>query len=293
MQVSEAKEPVIKKVPIVGFIRYSCRLNFGRSNFNYDDLFDTRYLDYRLNIFRNVTLKSFQEQSNKNFVIFLLHSESLPQKYKDIFKEMEQNNHFLRNIYISDCETKGTGYADAFEGSMKYVDFVNGVSISFRIDNDDAVPADFICRLNAFLKPEYQGFAISYPNMLIVQRVGINKYLKQEKWYVSNSIGLAYVTNAANYKVVLTLGDHGKINQKYSMLYLPEKGGLQTINGKNVANSLDLGHVSSFDDVSLRAAMLKDGYADFDFTCLNIQRRIVVLDVVKKVINFIKKRRWR
>ena len=278
----------MKKVPIVGFIRYSCRASFKRNN-----LFEPKNLDYRLNIFKNVTLKSFQEQSSKNFIVFLLHSESLPQKYKYIFKEIERDNDFLRNIYISDSEIEGKDYVDAVEGSIKHVDFTNDTSINFRIDNDDAVPVDFIRGLNNFLKPTYQGFVISYPNVSIVQRTGINEYLKQERCLLSNSIGLAYVTNATDYKTIMTLGDHGRVNRKHPMISLPEKGGLQTINGKNIMNSLYLGQVSSFDDASLRTAILKDGYSNFDFTCLDIRKRRIVLDTAKKTINYIKKRRWR
>jgi len=137
-------------VPIVGFIRYSCRASFARSDF-----FHSEYLDYRLGIFKDVTLKSFQEQTDTDFVIFLLHSESLPQKYKDIFQELERNNAFLRAIYIPDSELEGDAYRSAVEGSKKHVKPLNGMSINFRIDNDDAVHSDFIARLKYFLKPVF------------------------------------------------------------------------------------------------------------------------------------------
>jgi hypothetical protein len=89
----------MNKAPIVGFIRYSCRASFTR-----DDFFQPKYLDYRLGIFKNVTLRCFQEQNDRDFNILLLHSENLPQKYREIFKDMEANNSFFYYIYIPDSE---------------------------------------------------------------------------------------------------------------------------------------------------------------------------------------------
>jgi len=274
----------LTKAPIAGFIRYSCRASFTRDNF-----FRPEYLDYRLNIFRNVTLKSFQEQTDKDFNILLLHSENLPEKYKDIFKRMEEDNSFLHNIYIPDSEIEGKDYVNAVEGSVDYVEFVNDMSINFRIDNDDALPRDYIKRLKEFLRPEFSGFVISFPNVSIIQRNKANNFLRQEKYFPSNSIGLAYVTAKDQYKTIMTLGDHGKINQKHPMILLPGRGGIQTINGKNIMNALYLGYVSSLDGNAIKTFLKENGYSDFDFTCLNIRKRRIILDTVIKTKNFIRK----
>jgi len=149
----------MKKTSVIGFVRYSCYTpSWGKKSLNY---LNPEYLDYRLNIFRNVTLKSFQEQSDKDFNIFLLHSKNLPQKYKDIFKTLEDNNDFLHNMYFSDSEDISN---DILTQSIENVEFYGGeVAISFRIDNDDALPLDFISRLKCYLKPEFIGYAISIP----------------------------------------------------------------------------------------------------------------------------------
>ena len=59
--------------PILGFVYYSIRTGFRGKKFS--DFFQPKYFDYRLDIFQNVTLKSFQDQSDKDFNVFLLHSE--------------------------------------------------------------------------------------------------------------------------------------------------------------------------------------------------------------------------
>jgi hypothetical protein len=275
----------MNKQPIIGFVRYSCRASFTRSDF-----FKPEYLDYRLNIFRNITLKSFQEQTNKDFIIFILHSENLPDKYKNIFKNLEDDYPFLYNIYIPDSESEGIDYVNAVESTSKYVDFYNDMSINFRIDNDDALHCDFINKLKGFLKQEFNGYIISFPDIYIIQRNKANNYLKQEKYFPSNSIGLAYVTTKNNYKTIMTLGDHGKVNQKKPMVLLPGGGGVQTINGKNIMNALYFGHVSSYDTDTLITFLKENGYSDFDFTCLNICKRRIIIDTIIKTKNFINKK---
>ena len=274
------------KTPIIGFIRYSCR-----ANFTFNNLFNAEYLDYRLNIFKEVTLKSFQEQTDKDFNIFLLHSENLPQNYKDIFNDIENNNSFLHNIYIPDTEADGTDYINAVNSSVDYVNFTNNMSINFRIDNDDALPLDFISRLKNYLKFEFNDYIISFPYISIIQRTHKNKYLKQERYFPSNSIGLSYVTTKDNYETIMTLGDHGMVNRKHPMVLLPGRGGIQTINGKNVMNALYLASVSKINSNFLSLFLKENGYSDLNFTCLNICKRRILLDTIKKIFNFLKKRK--
>jgi len=272
------------KAPIIGIIRYSCRASFTRSDF-----FESKYLDYRLDIFKNITLRSFREQTKKDFIVLLLHSEKLPEKYKLIFKNLENDNPFLINIYIPDSELEGSDYINAVQNSIDHVNFINGVSINFRIDNDDALPCDFIERLKQFLKPEFSEYVISIPKISIVQRVSTNKYLKQEKYFPSNSIGLAYVTRKDNYKTIMTLGDHGKVNHAHPMILLPGNGGIQTINGKNIMNSLYFGYTTKLDENTLTDFLRENGYSLFDFKCLNICRRKIIIETIIKTKNFINK----
>lgn len=273
------------KTPVTGFIRYSCKASFSRKDF-----FCPAYMDYRLDIFKNITLKSFQEQTDKDFNIFLLHSESLPEKYKDIFKELEDSNIFLHNIYISDTEIEGTSYLNAVQETINSTNFYSGISINFRIDNDDALPCDYIQRIKTFLNPAFSGFVISLPNVTIVQRTAKNIYTKQEIYFPANSIGLAYVTAKKDYKTIMTLGDHGKINKKHPMILLPCKGGIQTISGTNIMNSLYFGHSLSFDHESLSSNFRENGYAYMEFDCLNVCKRRIIMETLIKTKNFIKKR---
>ncbi|MDR1195327.1 MAG: hypothetical protein LBL00_02505, partial [Endomicrobium sp.] len=51
----------MKKSAIVGFVRYSCVYPPDYYKHN------PEYFSYRLNIFKNITLRSLQEQTDKDF----------------------------------------------------------------------------------------------------------------------------------------------------------------------------------------------------------------------------------
>jgi hypothetical protein len=91
----------------------------------------------------------------------------------------------------------------------------------------------------------------------------------------------------------MTLGDHGKVNQQHPMVLLPGRGGIQTINGKNIMNSLYWGPAAAYDFASLGAFLKVNGYSGFDFKCLHIKKRRLVLETLAKTINYIKKRKLR
>ena len=224
----------LNKAPIVGFVRYSQKITFGTER----DVFEPNYFEYRFNIFKNVTLESFRQQNNQNFVLLLLHSENMPSDYKARFLKLENENKFLYNVFVKDTQKS---FDEALINSVHNIDFLNNVAITFRIDNDDAVQNDFIQKLSHFIKTDYEGFSISIPKQYIVKRITEDDYLLQENYYPANSIGLAYVTSKENYKAVLELGQHHLTNENTPMVLLENSnnGGLMTINGENAINTMD------------------------------------------------------
>lgn len=224
----------LNKAPIVGFVRYSQKITFGTER----DVFEPDYFEYRFNIFKNVTLESFRQQNNQNFVLLLLHSENMPSDYKARFLKLENENKFLYNVFVKDTQES---FNEALINTVHNIDFLNNVAITFRIDNDDAVQNDFIQKLSHFIKTDYEGFSISIPKQYIVKRITEDDYLLQENYYPANSIGLAYVTSKENYKTVLELGQHHLTNENTPMVLLENSnnGGLMTINGENAINTMD------------------------------------------------------
>jgi len=276
---------IINKAPIIGFVRYSQKIKFGNSK-NERDVFEPEYFEYRYNIFKNVTLKSFQQQTNSNFVLLLLHSENMPTHYKERFIELETKNSFLYNVFIKDTQES---FYEAILNSANYAVFENNVAITFRIDNDDAVQYDFIEKLSIFLKNDFIGFSLSMPLIYIVKRISNQIYMLQEDYYPANSIGLAYVTKKLDYKTVFNIGDHDLVNNINELILLSkfENGGLQTINGENEINSMDVTKAITLNKEELDTYLLKRKIEYLDLECLHIykEKNLITKYSFRRLVN--------
>lgn len=82
--------------------------------------------------------------------------------------------------------------------------------------------------------------------------------------------------------VGLELGDHSKL-EKYSLIFLSGQGGIQTINAKNVVNSISVGYVPM-----MTLDGLKNALGKFDFTCLKISKRKRLTNIVFIIMRNIK-----
>lgn len=254
--------------PIIGFVRYSQKIFFGDG---IKDIFEPHYFEYRFKIFKEVTLKSFQHQTNPNFVLLLLHSESMPLEYQRRFMELENSNSFLENLFIKDNQE---GFNDAIHNSINYVSFSDNCAVTFRIDNDDAVPNDFIEQLSWYLRRDFVGYIISMPTVYIVKRISSEQYKLQEVFYPANSIGLANITGKENYETIMDLGQHHLINDHEKLILLPklDHGSLQTINGENAVNTIDDTKAMTYDRDHLEKFLLEKKIEKINLDCLLVFR---------------------
>lgn len=256
-------EPVGKKAPLLGFIRYSVPSGFANGR----DIFEEKYLAYRYRIFKEITLKSLAAQKDKNFNVVVLHSADLPQKYKDHFAVLEYKYPFLHNMYLEKGESLGQLLRRA---EQMYLDFDRKMVATFRVDNDDALPKAFTRVLRHNLKPRFAGYAVSLPNITLVQRSDEARYLTYEWFYASNSIGLAYLSTTADFQNIMDLGHHGKVGVRLPLLCLPEGGGLQTINGENVANHFPKPELVEEVSETELTERLSVRFPNFNLRCLDI-----------------------
>lgn len=259
---------VINKAPVIGFVRYSQKIKFGNRK-EARDMFEPEYFEYRFNIFKKVTLKSFQQQTNLNFVLLLLHSESMPLHYKERFIELENENPFLYNVFLKDTQES---FDEAILNSFEYISFEKNTAITFRIDNDDAVQKDFIQTLSGFLKNEFEGYTVSLPLVYIVKRISKQLYRLQEIYFPANAIGLAYVTNKENYKTIFNIGYHDLVNNENTIVLLEtsSNGGLMTINGENALNTMDNTKAIVFNETDLYKYLAEKKIEKINLNCLRI-----------------------
>lgn len=270
-------QKVLKKSPVIGFVRYSQKIDFDGIR----DMFEPEYFEYRFQIFKDITLKSFQSQTNKNFLLLIIHSENIPAHYKERFFELERDNIFLKNIFIADT---AEAFEKALKNSLHYLNFQNGAAVTFRIDNDDAIPNNFIENLCLFLNSAFVGSCINLPNVLIVKRAQTDQYLVERRYFPSNSMGLAYVTCENNFKTIFDVNQHHLINENNNLILLPKHSGMpiQTINGENASNYIiDIDSVK-FTEKQLQEFLKDNNYDEINLKCLKIlsnKKRLSINDI--------------
>ena len=113
-----------------------------RINFNHYDLYDKKYdlkwIEYRMNIFYNYTLKSLQSQSFQNYQCFLLYDIKTENLIQDTLKKyvLPENIIFTHKLKINEQE-------------QEYLQDSN-ILLLARIDSDDMYHCTYLERLYNF-----------------------------------------------------------------------------------------------------------------------------------------------
>lgn len=250
---------------VIGMVRYSVEAAFCKDRpESVRDVFAEPYFTERFNMFSGITLPSFEQQTNKDFVLLVYHSYKMPTEKRELFSNIEQEFPFVHNIYV-----KGGRLDVPKELKPKRM-------LSFRIDNDDGMPLDFIERLKK--SAELQGknsdnFAITIPHMRKVRRVGESEYQTLDCDFVANSMGLAYF--GSDGRSVMDLGNHRLFPYNAPTLFVSGNGGLQIINGTNVANGFHKVYdkqspLKSISEFELRNLLQKEGYGKLNLKSMPV-----------------------
>lgn len=250
---------------IIGMVRYAIPNSFTNTNNSRSlvQLYEEPYFSDRFNIFCNVTLESFAQQTNQDFVLCVYHTNLIPDDKRTLFDNLEKRYRFLRNIYT--------------DGKMLIPDDLKeSQMLTFRIDNDDGMTLDFIEKMQQ-IKDNYNGkstnFAISIPHMRKIGRIGEDMYKTIATDFISNSMGLAYL--GSDGRTVMDTGNHRLVPYTTPILLVEGNGGLQVINGYNVANAFHKRYQNQTEDVildknSMEKFLYDDGYANINLSCLPI-----------------------
>ncbi len=250
---------------IIGMVRYAIPNSFTNTNNSRSlvQLYEDPYFSDRFNIFCNVTLESFAQQTNQDFVLCVYHTNLIPDDKRTLFDNLEKRYRFLRNIYT--------------DGKMLIPDDLKeSQMLTFRIDNDDGMTLDFIEKMQQ-IKDNYNSkstnFAISIPHMRKIGRIGEDMYKTIATDFISNSMGLAYL--GSDGRTVMDTGNHRLVPYTTPTLLVEGNGGLQVINGYNVANAFHKRYQNQTEDVildknSMEKFLYDDGYANINLSCLPI-----------------------
>ena len=88
---------------IIGMVRYAIPNSFMNSNNSRSlvQLYEDPYFSDRFNIFRNITLPSFAQQTNQDFTLCVYHTNLIPDDKKALFDNLAKQYPFLRNVYTA------------------------------------------------------------------------------------------------------------------------------------------------------------------------------------------------
>lgn len=245
---------------IIGMIRYAIPNAFAKNNSrNLLQLYEEPYFSDRFKIFCNITLESFKNQTEKNFILLVYHTNMIPNDKKTLFDNLEKQYPFIRNVYIDNQEM--------------YIpeDLKTPELFTFRIDNDDGIVNNFIENLQKTKdahKNEFSNFAINIPLMRQIMRVDQNNYATSIVNYVSNSMGLAYFGNDG--RTIFDIGQHTEVYKLVKTFFIDGNGGLQIINGYNAANKFTKSQYFVGNNDSINKILSKEGYINVDLSCLPI-----------------------
>lgn len=254
---------------IIGMIRYAIPNAFQANNSrDLMQLYEEPYFTKRYKIFREVTLKSFANQTDKDFTLLVYHTDQIPANRKSLFDELEKEYPFVKNIYVSDRKL----YIPK-ELQQKNM-------ITFRIDNDDGIVTNFIQQLKNTVNQNNNNskFVMLSPWIRQIMRIGKDEYKTCSFKYrcKTHSIGLAYYyenSSSNEFECIMDLGPHAEIYKNHPTLFLDCPWGLQIINGYNAVNTFDVKHHSEFvilNKEDMLDLLKKEGFAAIDLESLPI-----------------------
>ena len=189
-------------------------------------LFDEARLAYHFRIFSGLTLPSLnaaiEKKGDLDVRCLVLTSDELPESHKkNLYGEAECYNWL--SVHEISCDQS---YSDAFEKLISSdLNNENGsVAIygTTRLDDDDALPSDFVHIISEYLSESFVGMAISFPK-------GYSAYFQDGKItsfseivHPKIALGLTHVGKAGKEprrtKTIYSFGSHSNIDRKLRII---------------------------------------------------------------------------
>lgn len=185
-------------------------------------LFNEHRLDFRIKFLSKITLPILREASKDyNFVHIIEYSDSLPKKYLEELKKLEENYSFVK---LSEYNLKGESLRTVHEIA---IDFFKLSSVTdkdhmigqFVLDDDDCISLDYFRRSSKYLNKHFHGHNLSFGlGVAGIFNKDFNLTNTIEMYYPKVNIGLLRIGayRHQSKKIVFgSLGSHMKAD-KYS-----------------------------------------------------------------------------
>lgn len=207
----------------------------------------------RLRFLELMPLASLASQTDKDFEVILLTSTHLDAASRDVLRDIESRLSFLQVVELGLDDS----VADFIAGTVT----AGTRTISFRLDDDDAVHPDHIASLRAAAVGRDE-CVLSAPDGLYVQAHGTG-FLVKRKHYVTNAYGIGYVSGGGS--TIWTHGNHSTIAGEVAVSNPAPEAWIRSVHaGMDTRDRLHP-RTSRFVEAEQMAAMLPAfGFIDFD-----------------------------
>ena len=182
--------------------------NLTRNNKSINELksklFDKKRLDEKFFTFENITYKSLVNQSNQNFIWYVITSKYLPQNYKDKLYTFEGEN-----IKILEVENMRE-----FNSFIKNIEYEKDYC-TVRLDDDDGLNIKFIDKLNKIYNNSNKSEVVSFYKGRKITKYK-SEIITENKDYIRKKVSAGLSKFNGN---IYGCGSHTKVDQKYKIIY--------------------------------------------------------------------------
>jgi hypothetical protein len=196
-------------VAIVGFMRFSVVTQTHKRGYKSTrdktvaeavaTILEPTRVENRLSLVETMPLPSLSAQTDPDFVLHMLISAELQAVHKARVYALAQELQYLSIVEI--------GLHDDVQERMAALIVLGEPTVTFRLDDDDAVGVHHIEDLRRLAIPDNEGCFLSHPNGIYVQPVG-DQLVVQEVNHLHNAFGLGYFSTQG--ETVFHVGAHNQ-----------------------------------------------------------------------------------
>jgi hypothetical protein len=204
-----SQERTADMVAIVGFMRFSIVSESHKRGYQatrdktveeaLGTVLNPERIENRLRLVEIMPLASLSAQTDPDFVLHLLISTELRAPDKARVYALSERRPYLRVTEI--------GLQDDVQQRMRSLLVAGEPTVTFRLDDDDAVGAHHVADLRALATPDNEGKFLSNPRGLYVQP-GRDGLVVQDVTYVHNAFGIGFLSSRG--ETVFGAGAHNQ-----------------------------------------------------------------------------------
>lgn len=186
-------------------------------------LLDQDRLDRRFHLLSRYVIPSIESQTIglEDITLLILTSKQLPSAAQQDIESLAKSKKWIRIHYMSEDDSLNQEVTKSIESLLGQNTFCYA---TVRLDDDDLLACGYLAALWKYIRDDFSGFVISFPEGFISKLNEKNQEI-EETYSVcvpKTALGLAYITIhdankvrcAGRYSHIYELGNHTKVNHK-------------------------------------------------------------------------------